>query len=215
VIKVTVGRTRLALVTVDQPNGILRGNAWILTSPVSLKIDQLLFFCDVAAVFVTASIVIHALVWNRPLSGAMLLLTVGIPLLAFGQVWMIVTQYARRSRRVRDGLIRRSDRLGLTGEKPTFFGGLSRRETIVVYVAFVAAWLAGMTAVPSISNGNPTAPTTGCPWPLVNHGVQTCVSYSKYLAAGVGLQRFAVGVLLGFYLIHAASSLSEIRLRRA
>jgi hypothetical protein len=199
------------------PNEDVPGNnPWILTSPESLKIDRLLFFCDAVAAFVTASIVIHALVWNRPLSGVAPLLIFGIPLLAFGQVWMIVAQNARRPKRVREGPIRRLDRLGLTGERPTFFfGGLSRREKFAGYGVFFAAWLAGITAFPSISNGSPTTPTIGCPWPLVDHGVQTCVSHSAYLAAGVGLQRFAVGVLLGFYSVHAASNLSEIRLRRA
>ena len=200
----------------DLPNDDDPGNsAWILSSPLSLRIDRYLFSGDLVAAIVTASIVIHALIWNRPLSGLAPLLIVGIPLLVFGQFWMIFAMNARSPRRVRQGRIRRFDQLGLTGQKPNFFGGLSRPQTIAVYGTFFAAWLAGITAFPSLSNGNPAPPTVGCKWPLVNHGLQTCVSHSAYLAAGVGLQRFAVGVLLGFYSIHAASSLSEIRLRSA
>ncbi len=189
--------------------------AWILTSPASLKIERFLFFCDIVAVCVTASIVIHALVLNRPLSWPAPLLVVGIPLLAFGQVWTILALNARNPRRVRDGPIRRFDRLGLSGEKAIAFGGLTRREKIMSYGGFFAAWLAAMTAFPSISNGSPATPTSGCPWPLVNHGVQSCVSHSAYLASGVGLQRFSVGILLGFYVAHAALNLSEIRLRNS
>jgi hypothetical protein len=189
--------------------------AWILASPLSLKIDRLLFFFDTIAVLFCASIVIHALVWNATLPGVAPLLIVGIPLLAFGQAWMIIALNARRPRRIRLGRTRRFGQLGLSGEAPAFFGGLSRREKIIGYGIFFAAWLAGMTAFPSISNGNPAIPSNGCLWPLVNHGIETCVSHSAYLAAGVGLQRFAVGVLLGFYSIHMAFALSELRLRRA
>lgn len=189
-------------------------NPWILSSPSSLKIDRLLFFCDSVAVIITGLIVVHALVWNRPLSGVTPLLIVGIPLLVFGQVWMLIALNARRPKpSERRGPF---NRLGLSGEGSTFFfEGLSKRERYMAFGTFIAGWLAGATAFPSISNGGPGTPTTGCPWPLVNHGVRTCVSQSAYLAAGVGLQRFAVGVLLGFFSIHAASSLSEIRLRRS
>jgi hypothetical protein len=188
-------------------------NAWILTSPASLKVERLLLPCDSVAVFVTASIVIHALVWNRPLSWATPLLIVAVPLLALGQVWMVLALTARRPRRVRNGLIRRFDQLGLSGEKAIAFGGLTKREKTLSYGAFFAGWLAAITAFPSISNGSPATPNSGCPWPLVNHGIQTCVSHSAYLASGVGLQRFAVGILLAFFSAHAASNLSEIRLR--
>jgi len=189
-------------------------NTWILTSPSSLRIDQLLFICDSVAAIIAASITVHALVWNRSLSGVAPLLIIGIPLLAFGQVWMLIALNARRPKRSeRRGPF---NQLGLSGEGSTFFfEGLSKRERYVAIGVFFAAWLSAFTAFPSFSNGNPATPTSGCPWPLVNHGVRTCVSHSAYLAAGVGLQRLTVGVLLGFYSIHAASSLNEIRLCRS
>jgi hypothetical protein len=67
----------------------------------------------------------------------------------------------------------------------------------IFYLAILQAQ--SVTSSPFWNQGNPAPPTSGCPWPLDNHGSITCVSHSVYVAAGTGLQRFAAGIILGFF----------------
>jgi hypothetical protein len=79
---------------------------------------------------------------------------------------------------------------------------------------FVAAWLAAMTA--PMNYGRPVAGMMmmGCPWPLNDHGVITCVSHATYNRAGAADERFVCGILLFFFALHFGVIASEILRRR-
>ncbi len=95
-----------------------------------------------------------------------------------------------------------------------FFPGLPKQAAYGLLGVFFLAWLAAMTAIPSLSEGNPTTGTPGCPWALEDHGTVTCVSHATYERAGAAGERFAGGVLLGFFVIHFGVVTSEIARRR-
>ena len=71
-----------------------------------------------------------------------------------------------------------------------------------------------MTAIPASCRGGPTSGMPGCPWPLEDHGAVTCGSHAAYLQAGAAVERFAAGVIMGFFVVHFAVAASEVVRRR-
>jgi hypothetical protein len=188
---------------------------WLITSPTSLLIDRFFVFLDGAAVVIALAVVLSDIVRRKPVNGLALLLVVGIPLIFFGQLWVIVVSIARGPQSAGRRL---SERLGLTGNQPSqmsrLFAGLPRFAVVGVFAAFGLGWLSAITAFSSATNGSPATPgTSHCAWPVSNHGVTTCVTHVAYLQAGAALQRFAAGILMGFFVIHFGVLLSETRRR--
>ena len=188
--------------------------AWPISSRASLRIDRLLVVPTGLAALIAFGLIIIDLTTQRPVAGLDLLLVPGIPLLAIGQVWLIVVQQARLPKQTGSWRTRaQASASTLGGQLERFFGGLPRPMRTGVFAAFFIGWLAGVTAFPSISNGGPSPATPTCPWPLSDHGVTTCVSHATYLHAEAGLQRFAAGILMGFFVVHFGVELSEVRRR--
>jgi len=73
----------------------------------------------------------------------------------------------------------------------------------------ILGWLAGFTAFFWARGGRLAAPTATCRWPLVDHGLTTCVSHVTYLEAGGALQRLVAGVLMGFFAMHLLLALAQ------
>jgi hypothetical protein len=71
-----------------------------------------------------------------------------------------------------------------------------------------------MTAFPALAQGSPTSGTPGCAWALEDHGTITCVSHATYQRAGAAVERFAAGVIMGFFIVHFGVTTSEIVRRR-
>lgn len=191
-----------------------RARSWLLSAPASLRIDKLLAALAGFAALVAVVVIATDLLTDQPVSGLDLLLVPAVPLLAAGQVWAIIVVNARGPRirgtwRTRMATASASRR----GQLVRFFGGLPEGARVGLVVLFVLAWLSAITAFPAISNGGPVASTPNCPWPLSNHGDLTCVTHDAYLHAGASLQRFAAGILAGFFLMHFGVAMSEV-LRR-
>ncbi len=192
---------------VDPPS-----HKWILDSPTSLTVNQWLFRLDIVAVITTATFVLYCLTERRPINGALMLLAPGIPLLVFGQLWIILTGTAQQPKRT--GGVRQ---LFSRQQSINPLVGLTTREKYLLGTLFVSGWLAAVTGFIGVRSGSPDRPRgpgSSCPWPLSDHGSITCVSHWAYLAAGAQVQRGACGVLLGFFTFHMFGALSEIRRRR-
>jgi hypothetical protein len=71
-----------------------------------------------------------------------------------------------------------------------------------------------MTAFPALAHGGPAGARGGCAYRLNNHGSYTCVSRQTYEHAGAGEQRFASGIMLGFFAIHSGAALGGLHRRR-
>jgi hypothetical protein len=78
-------------------------------------------------------------------------------------------------------------------------------QVVMLAIFYLSIFQAqSVTSSPNWNEGDPAPPTSGCPWPLDSHGSITCVSHPVYVAAGTGLQRFAAGVILGFFAFQLA-----------
>lgn len=96
-----------------------------------------------------------------------------------------------------------------------FFSSLPKAPAYGFMAVFFLGWLAGMTAFPALSQGNPGHGTPECPWPLDNHGAVSCVSHSTYDRAGAAGERLAAGVFIGFFAIHIGVAVDDIVRRRS
>jgi hypothetical protein len=184
---------------------------WNTAFRESVLIPEVLLVLDGVAGVIAFVIVVTDLAVEQPVNGVGFLLAPAIPLLFGAQLWIIVTLNARRPPQLGESSGRR---FAQRRRLPEFFGGLSRREGTAVTAGFLLAWLSAMTATPWITNGNPAAGTARCPWRLDDHDIFTCVSHHTYLLAGASVQRFATGILLGFFVVHLGVALSDFRLRR-
>jgi len=186
-----------------------------LASSTALRIDRGLALAAGLAALLAALVATAALVTNQPLSGVEVLLIPVFPLLVFGQFWTIMVLNARLPQPAGGWWTRWKAQVGAQrNQREFFFGGLPKWAGYALLVAMVAGWLMAMTAFPALLLGNPSEATAGCPWPLVNHGYPTCVSHARYLEAGAAGQRFAAGILLCFFLMHAGAAASEVARHR-
>jgi hypothetical protein len=97
-----------------------------------------------------------------------------------------------------------------------FFPGLPKQAAYGLFGVVFLGWLAAVTAFPALSAGSPMTglPAPGCPWALEDHGTITCVSHAAYQRAGAAGERFAAGVIMGFFVVHFGVMASEIVRRR-
>ena len=157
-----------------------------------------------------AAVAIAALARGRPAPAAPLLLVLGGPLLAAGQLWAIGLMRARQPRRTAG----RRASVDLASLAPWsrvtrtwMFGDLRASLVAVVIACASGGWLLAVTTFPALSSGGPAEARPGCPYALSNHGAVTCVTRRAYERAGAAEQRFAAGILLGFYSAHAGAVL--------
>jgi hypothetical protein len=185
---------------------------WILTSPVSLRINR--WVRDAAAVGLTVAfgLVLYTVATGRAVSGVGLLVVPAIPALIFGQFWVIAVVTGRVPKPTGGWRIRMKKRQ--RGSFNLLFGGLSTLTVYVLMALFFLGWLAGVTAFASSPAGNPTRGHAGCPYALNEHGSIECVSRSTYERARTQGQRGAAGVMSGFFVFHFGASASELNRRR-
>ncbi len=189
---------------------------WPTTSVASLWVDRGLAAAAGLGALVAAVVVLATGLGGRPLPGIGLLLIPGIPLLFGGQLWMILVMQARMPRVSGGWRAKMSAQMKVQRNPRTFFfPGLPKQAAYGLLGVLFLAWLAAMTAaIPASSQGSPTSGMPGCPWPLEDHGTITCVSHAAYLQAGAAVERFAAGVIMGFFVIHFGVVTSEIARRR-
>jgi hypothetical protein len=159
---------------------------------------------------------VAALIRQKPLNGVTGLLLPAIPTIAVGQLWAIALISLRTPRRTSGGRDRmRASQASRGNPRAFFFGNLpSRFGRPLLALAFLG-WLSAMTAFPALIDGGPAGARDGCPYRLSNHGSYTCVSRQTYEHAGAGEQRFASGILLGFFAIHTGAALGGLHRRPA
>lgn len=164
---------------------------------------------------VAFSIAVAALVRHRPLPGAGLLLLVAIPILVIGQVCAIsaVAATLPPTDRARPPFrVLRPRRRG--SSRALFFGSLPPAVGHAFGALAVAGWLLAMTVWIGIDHASRAPATAGCPYRLSNHGSYACVTEARYESAGAGVQRFAAGILSGFFALQCGSALNTVALRR-
>jgi len=190
--------------------------AWLTRSLVALSLGR--FISYAAAACATGALLINAtaLIRDKPLHGITILLLPALPTLVLGQLWAIGLINARLPpRRTADWRerIRASRSLGMNPRAFFFADVPSRLANPLLGLAF-AGWLSAMTAFPSLTHGGPAGSGGGCPYRLSNHGSYRCVSRATYEHAGAGEQRFASGILLGFFTMHTGAALGGLYRRR-
>ena len=122
-------------------------------SSVSLLIAWALVVLDGIAVAIALVIVLADLIDGQPVNGLGFLLIPAIPLLALGQIWMIVTLNARKPRT--NGLLGEPDSRSLFRSRSSVastFGGLSGWGKRLVTGGVLLGWLFAMTAIPWITD---------------------------------------------------------------
>lgn len=142
-----------------------------------------------------------------------MLLVVGAPLLAIGQVYVLVILIGRSGAEHGELLqVRRTGPKGLRLRDVR--GGLPTPVAIAFLVTF---WTFGLVGIWT-STGLPpsgTAPQPGqvCEFEWTDHGRVTCLTQQEHDAASAATQRFAACVLGGFFVLHSGIALSETTLR--
>ena len=166
------------------------------------------------AALVAGVIVMHAVVFGRPLPGIAVLLLPAVPLLFAGQIRVISIVQERRPQPSGSWLDRMAAQMQRNRDpRSFFFAGLSRPATNGLLAVVLLSWLAAVTALPALTTGNPRRGTAGCPWELDSHGQVTCVSHATYESASAAVQRFAGGILLVFFVVHFGAISGELSRR--
>jgi uncharacterized protein DUF2510 len=187
---------------------------WATTSPTALLLDRWLFRAAGAGAAIAAVVIALTVVEDRPVGGVGLLLLPGIPLVFAGQLWAIGLINARRPRPPGGWRTRMRAQVQMQmNPRAFFFPTLPKATAYGVMGLFFLGWLSATTAFPALSAGNPTRGGPGCPWALDDHGRVTCVSHARYEHAGAAGERVAAGVLMGFFVIHAAVAADDLRRR--
>jgi hypothetical protein len=162
----------------------------------------------------SAVVVAIAVLGKQAIPSAAVLLLPAIPAVFVGQLWVIAVLTSRMPKPAGGWRVRMSAQMQARRNWRTMWlGGLPKAGQYLVMGSFAVGWVAAMTAFPSLSKGNPTDGSPGCPWALENHGSVTCVSHSEYQRAQMGGQRLAAGVMMGFFAIHFGVATSEVRRR--
>jgi len=189
---------------------------WITTSRTATRISWALAILASVAAAVCTTIIVADLVRQQPIDGVSGLLVIGGPLLVAGQLWMIGLGNARRppSAGGRSRWHPVWARPSFRTTRALFFGDLDARVAAVVLALAILGWLSAVTAFPFITGGGPADPGGGCLYRLAEHGTYSCVSRTTYEHAGAGVQRFASGILLAFYSVHAGAALGRLSRRR-
>ena len=185
---------------------------WLAQSPRAQTIGRLIGCaagaCAAGAVIIGAT----ALIRDKPLHDIAILLVPAIPVLAIGQLWAIALINARMPRRTGGWRDRMRASQPLSRNPSTFFfGDLPARLTRPLLALAFLGWLSAMTAFPGLTNGGPAGSGDGCRYRPDNHGSYTCVSQHTYEHAGAGEQRFASGIMLGYFAIHTGAALGGLQ----
>ena len=188
---------------------------WILTSNGAQRLSRAICVVAACGLIVSVSLVVFDLVYWRQLSGATILLIPAITAIAAGQIWGLMVLGARRPRNARKTRSSFSV-MARPGEttREFFFSGLPRVPSYALLTVAALGWLAAMTAWPELTIGGPASGTAACPYRLDNHGVYNCVSRRTFNHAGAASQRFASGILAGFFAIQLGISAAELARRR-
>ena len=177
--------------------------------------DRRLMRAAAIAALVAGVIVVHTIVFDRPLPGVSALLVPGIPLLAAGQIRVVSIILGRRPQPSGGWLRRMRAQLEWNHDMHRFFfEGLSGRAANALLAVVLLSSVAAISAVPALARGNPQRGSGSCPWELDNHGVIACVSHAEYEAAGAAVQRFGGSILLVFFVIHFGALRGELARRR-
>ena len=158
-----------------------------------------LIVAEVLGLVIAGSYVLHArdsgTSWP---AGPLLIVPAGL-LLFCGQITAIVAPFGER----REGS---STRRKISWDFVTHGNvRVYALQVVMLAIFYLAIFQAqSVSSSPFWNEGNPAPPTSVCPWPLDNHGSISCVSHSVYVAAGTGLQRFAAGIILGFFAFQLA-----------
>lgn len=186
---------------------------WLARSGKALTVGRLVAGLASLGATVALAIGLTALIRGEPTRGIGVLLVFAVPVVFVGQIWLIVLGRARMpSGR---GWRGRSRMFGVRDARALFFGSLSWATAGPLLVLAFLGWLSAMTAFPSIANGGPTSPSSSCRYRLDSHGATSCVSREIYEHAGAGEQRFAAGILLAFFALHAGGALGGLAERKA
>jgi hypothetical protein len=195
-----------------RPNAGLGWRRWILSSQLSLRINRWVRNAAAVALTIAFGIVAFTLATGRAISGLGWLLIPAIPVLVFGQFWVIAALSARQPKRSRG--LRARMAMRSFNARTLFFGGVSRRTGYLLIALFYIGCLAAVTAFVFSPAGNPTRGYAGCPYALNQHGSIECVSRSTYERARTASQRAFAGVLSGFFVIHFGVTAGEVNRRR-
>jgi hypothetical protein len=189
--------------------------AWIAQAPTAETIGRLIAYAAALCGTVALLLGVTALIRDKPLHGVAVLLLPAIPTLAAGQLWTIALINARTPRRTGGWRDRMRASQTISGNpRAFFFGDLpSTFARSLLALAFLG-WLSAMAAFPALANGGPAGAGGGCAYRLNNHGSYTCVSRQTYEHAGAGEQRFASGIMLGFFAIQSGAAFGGLHRRR-
>lgn len=189
--------------------------SWIARSPRARTFDQLVAGAAGLSALVAFLIGLTALIRDKPLPGVAILVLPAVPILLAGQLWTIALVNARTPRH--GGSWReqmRATRALRRDSRKFFFGELDAKLARLLLALAFLGWLSAMSAAFSgLSAGGPTGPGDGCRYRLDDHGRYPCVSRQAYEHAGAVQQRFASGVLLGFFAMHTGAALGGLRTR--
>ena len=165
------------------------------TSTACLLVLVAICVLDIVGIGAGSAIVFHDVVLSRSVAvGAFVVVLAGL-VLAIGLVLALTLGVLSvpdpwqpaGSRRWFEGVRRHWNRPG------------TRWLQLAIAAIVLFAILNGALSIGGAVHGSPEPPTATCRWPLVNHGVVTCVSDTQYLETGATLQRLVASILLGFF----------------
>jgi hypothetical protein len=215
VVNSAVDAARMSVAPFEAPGPGWRD--WLVRSATARRLSSVMAVGGAVGALTAAAIALAALVRQRPVGGAVLLIAPAIPLVAAGQLWTIGWVQLRQPQR--SGSWRRrsldSAAQGRRNSIQFFFGPLDRRVALGLLAVAFSGWLLAMTAFPSMTDVEPATPGAGCQYQLWDHrGGVTCVPRSAYEHTQAGQQRFAAGILLAFFAIHTGAALGGRRIQR-
>jgi hypothetical protein len=165
-----------------------------------------------AGVIVAATVLITSLAINRRIPAAIVLLILGIPVLAAGQLWAILTLggpgLTRTSRRQRRSIS------PIPHSVFAFFQRVPVVVTAFLIAGMILGWITVMSSFGPLGGGQPIRGGPNCPYGLNDHGSVTCVSKSTFDQAVVAGQRAAAGVFLGLFSFQCLATWSDVARRQ-
>ena len=185
---------------------------WVLDSDGAVRVSRAVCVAAGIAAATAVAIVLAVLVRGRAVSGVGRLLWLGIPILLAGSAWRIAVIMGRQ-KRDRDSS-QRWYRAGKGESRIWFAEGLQRRLANALSVVAVFCGAIALSGFPFIISGSPTSPSRHCRYRLEEHGEYTCVSHSRYVSAGAGVQRLAAGFLGACFVVQFGIAAAELRRRR-
>jgi len=154
-----------------------------------------------------------------PFPAAPILLVLGVPLLAIGQLWCIAILLRRaddRRRNPGNAVNRWSTSFMRPGD---LRGGLPRPIAALFLVVFYGAILLGAGGTFwGIARGEqlgvPTDDASTCEYSSNDHRNYRCLTKAEHEQEQANVQRFAASILAGFYVAHCGIATGEVLLRR-